>query len=348
MRLPVLAALGLLSCSTVEGAPRETPADVAIQGMPGLWVLQIRRQTWQPRDLEFLLRIDPDGEVMATVDPVFIGRTTAALVDFEAEGDRVRFSLHSAMDDNVYEFEGLRAGGTLDGVVRWNDDEREQTEPFTGFQREVRRFDVELDRFPVEEAPRRVGVEPVLLDRLVLGAETARSDSLIVLANGRLIAARTFGSGDYATSVGSLSGALSELVGGQGDVPSGLRPSDLAALGQALLDGGKWTGESVVPTRWLEILALPGSGIAPVSGAPWTVQPDPTDDAHTPVGFGHVTRAGEGLLIYPEARLVVVRTMRRVENRYDARYDSRDRMEWLDEMAEAIAVDKLGLKRTPK
>ncbi len=71
------------------------------------------------------------------------------------------------------------------------------------------------------------------------------------------------------------------------------------------------------------------------------MSPNPAN-ASTPVGFGHVTGAGEGLFVYPEAQLVVVRTMRRVENRYDRRYDNRDEMEWLDEMAEAIAVEKLG------
>ena len=76
--------------------------------------------------------------------------------------------------------------------------------------------------------------------------------------------------------------------------------------------------------------------------AAWTPQPDPTDPARPPIGFGHVTDQGEGLLIYPEARLVVVRTMRRVENPYDRRYAARDHLEWLDEMAESIAVEKLG------
>ncbi len=353
MRLFAVVALGLLGCSTVQGAPRDTSAAVAAREMGGSWVLQIRRQSWKPRDLEFLLRIEPDGTGTAAVDPVFTGRTTAGLVEFAVDGDRVRFSLHSWGDDIEYAFEGRRSGGTLDGVVRWNDGSRDQAEPFTGFRREVRRFDLDLDRFPVEEDPRLLGIEPVLLDRLVLVAETARSDALIVMANGKLIAARTFGSGDDPTSVGSLSSAIARLAGGHGDVATVLRPSDIAALGQALIDGGDWTGEPVVPARWIETLALPPVGAAPASGAPWTVQPDPTDpeptgDGSSPLGFGHVTADGEGLLMYPEAQLVVVRTLRRVENRYDARYDERDEMEWLDEMSEAIAVDKLGRKGRDK
>lgn len=353
MRCGLVVAVGLLGCSTVQGAPRDTSAAVAAREMGGLWILQIRRQAWKPRDLEFILRIEPDGTGTAAVDPVFIGRTAAGLVEFAADGDRVRFSLHSWMDDIHYEFEGRRSGGTLDGVVRWNDGHRDQAEPFTGFQREVRRFDLDLDRFPVEEDPRRVGIEPVLLDRLLLGAETARSDALIVVASGKLVAARTFGSGDAPTSVGSLSGAIAQLAGGPGDVATGLRPSDLAALGQALVDGGDWTGEPVVPGRWIEALALPPVDTTSVSATPWTVQADPTDPdpgAHgrSPLGYGHVTADGEGLLIYPAAELVVVRTMRRVENRYDARYGDRDEMEWLDEMSEAIAVDTLGRKRHDK
>lgn len=312
--------------------------------MMGLWVLQIRRETWQPRDLEFVLRMEPDGTGTGTMDPVFIGRTTARVFDFVADADKVRFSLHSRMDDNEYHFDAHREGGTLDGVVRWHDGKREQTEPFAGFRRDVRRFDIEVDRFPVEEDPRKVGVEPTLLDRLVLGAETARSDALLVLADGRLIAARAFGGEDAPTSVGSLAAELAELAGAQGELPETLRlrPSGLAALGQALLDGGKWTGEPVAPGSWLETLAVPTSSATSKLESPWSPQPDPTDVSLPPIGFAHVTEAGEGLLLYPEARLIVLRTMHRVENMYDRRYDDRDQMEWLDEMAEAIAVEKLG------
>ncbi|MES2642723.1 MAG: hypothetical protein V4850_24785 [Myxococcota bacterium] len=344
MRLHLLVTLALLGCANVPTAPSETPAAVTAEEMTGLWVLQIRRQEWQPRDLEFVLRIEPGGDGTATLDPVLIGRTTARLVELAADGDRIRFWLHSRMDDHDYRFDARRDGGTLDGVVRWHDGKVEHTEPFTGHRREVRRFDTEIARFPVEEDPRKVGVEPVLLDRLVLGAEAARSDGLLVLADGRLVAARTFGNEDAPTSVGTLSAAIAELAGGQPDVPNGLRlrPSELAALGQALLDGGEWMGERAVPERWMETLAVPAADAAPSPGAGWSIQPDPTDEARAPLGFGHVTEAGEGLLFYPEARLVVVRTMHRVENRYDRRYDRRDEMGWLDEMAEAIAVEKLG------
>ena len=71
--------------------------------------------------------------------------------------------------------------------------------------------------------------------------------------------------------------------------------------------------------------------------------PDPTDiDRKRSIGFACFTDAGEGLLIYPEARLVVVRTISRDDNPYDRRYDARDVMEWLSQMAESIAVEKLG------
>lgn len=330
MRSHVPWVLVVLSCSTVRLEPREATAD----GMEGLWVLQIRRQAWQPRDLEFVLRVGPDGDGTATVDPVFIGRTTATLSDLD-DGDRVRFTLHSKGDDNVYRFDARRDGGTLDGVVRWHDGRREQLEPFTAHRREVRRFDFDVGRFPVERDPLAVGVEPVLLDRLVLGAETARSDALLVLSDGRLVAARTFGGADVASSVGSLSREITTLA--HGDQRVDLRPSELAALGQALLDDGEWTGEPALPEPWTAVLLALAADPSPTA---WTVQPDPTDDTR-PLGFGHLTAAGEGLLVYPEARLVVVRTLRRTPNGYDRRYDDRDEMEWLDQMAEAIAVEKL-------
>ena len=203
-------------------------------------MLQIRRQGWQPRDLEFVLEIDETGG-MATVDPVFIGRTTASLTDFAVDAGTTRFSLH--------------------GTVRWNDGKKDQTERFTGFRREVRRFDVAIDRLPVEEDQRKVGVEPVLLDRLVLGAENARSDGLVVVADGRLVAARTFGGADEPSSVGSLTREIAALAHGETDFLDGvrLRPSDFAALGQAILDGGVWTGERIVPQTWMDSLVAPSA-----------------------------------------------------------------------------------------
>lgn len=356
--------LGLLGCDTsnveppetaavvapaiVEVKPPEPPAGVTPAGVDGLWVIQIRRQQWQPRDLEFVLRLESEGAAtmgIATVDPVFIGRTTASLVDFAVDGEAMRFSLRSKGDETVYTFDGRRKGGTMDGTVRWNGGRSDQIEPFTAYKREVRRFDCAVERFRVEEDPRQVGVEPVLLDRLILGAETARSDALIVLADGRLVAARMFGGKDAPSSVGSLAASITDLAHGKRDFPGGIRlgPSELAALGQAILDGGKWTGEPTVPSHWMSALAAPADS-APAGPSPsWTRELDPTDtDGKRSIGFACFTDAGEGLLIYPEARLVVVRTISRTVNRYDSRYDARDVMEWLSQMAESIAVEKLG------
>lgn len=370
MRLCIPLVLGLLGCATKgveppaapetpatpavaatdgpEVKPPATPAVAAPAGVDGLWVIQIRRQLWQPRDLEFVLRLEFEGAVpkgVATVDPVFIGRTTASLVELQIEGERIRFSLRSKGDDIVYNFDGRRDAGSIDGKVRWNDGRSDRIEPFTAHRREVRRFDSAVERFRVEQDPRQVGVEPVLLDRLILGAETARSDALIVLADGRLVAARTFGGEDAPASVGSLSAAVTEIAHGERDFPGGLRlrPSELAALGQALLDGGKWTGEPTVPLPWMSALAAPADSASPRLGPSWDREIDPTDvDRKRVLGFGRVTEAGEGLLVYPEARLVVVRTVNRPDSLYDRRYDARDVMEWLSQMAESIAVEKLG------
>jgi hypothetical protein len=312
--------------------------------MEGTWVLQIRRQGWQPRDLEFVLRVGTGGSGTATLDPVFIGRTTAALSDLGTDGDHVWFTLHSRVDDEVYRFDGRREAGTLDGLVRWDDDKREQVEPFVGFRRDVRRFDGAAERFPVERDPGAVGVEPVLLDRLVLGAETARSDGLVVLADGKLIAGRTFGGPDAPERVGALSAAVGALAG----VPNLARsPSALAAVGEALLDG-TWTGSPVLTDAELARLSAGVASLAPdTASSPWTQRPDPVDASREPIGFGALTSGGEGLLVYPAANLVVVRTVSRRSTPYDRRYDDRDQMEWLDQMADAIAVEKLGLDQAP-
>jgi hypothetical protein len=348
-RLACIAfGFGLLGCSTAPepAAAPLPPAAIAAPELDGLWVLQIRRQSWKPRDLEFVLEVDAEHGGVGTVDPVFIGRTTAALTAYSADADAIRFTLHSAIDDIAYRFEAHRDGGSLVGVVHWNDGTNEQTEPFAGYRREVRRFDVDVARFPTELDPRAVGVEPVLLDRLVLGAETARSDGLFVISDGRLIAARTFGGPDDKDRVGSLTADLAGLAHGDKDFVDGvrLRPSDLAALGQAMLDGGVWTGDRAVPEAWMQLLVAPTA----TSAGPWSIRADPLDKTRAALGFGHSTDAGEGLLVYPPAHLVVVRTLRRAQNAYDARYDSRDRMEWLGSMSDAIAMDKLDLQPVPR
>lgn len=328
-------------------APRAedaAPAAVAPAGVDGLWVLSIRRQQWKPRDLEFVARLERDGDRVtgaATLDPVFSGRTVADVTDVVAGDGTVSFTLRSHMDGVVYRFAASLEGGAMDGLVTWNDQTRDQTEPFTAYRRDVRRFDegIAQGRFPVELDPWPLGGEPVLVDRLVLGAETARSDALVVLADGKLVASRTFGGADGPESVDGLSAAVTALADGAADVPNGLhlRPSELAALGQAILDGA-WTGAPVVPSGWLaRILAHPTD-----DESAWTVLPDPQDSALPPIGYGVTTPRGEALLLFPEARLVVVRTLHRAPNPYDARYDARDRMEWLGSMSEAIALDKVG------
>lgn len=347
MRTSLFLLCGLLGCSMVPLDRTGRPgAEVASRGsFDGLWVIQIRRQSWQPRDLEFLLRVEAGGgepRGTATLDPVFIGRTTAALVELEEVGQRVQFTLDSPRDGITYRFDGRRDGATLDGTVRWNDGKRDHVDHFAAFQREVRRFDVELGRFPVETDPRAVGVEPVLLDRLVLGAENARSDAIVVVSEGRLVAARTFGGSDAAAVVGSLDAELGDLLPHPVRPPAALelRPSEVAALGQALLDGGAWTGAPVVDSDLLDAFGRPAALDPAHSEVGWTHLRHPRERGGRPLGFGHLTGAGEGLLVYPEARLVVVRTLQRQENRYDRRYDERAGMEWLQQMSEAIAVAK--------
>jgi hypothetical protein len=86
-------------------------------------------------------------------------------------------------------------------------------------------------------------------------------------------------------------------------------------------------------SHWIIALAAPVESAPAGPGPSWTRELDPTDiDRKRSIGFACFTDAGEGLLIYPKARLVVVRTISRTVNPYDCRYDARDHMEWLSQM----------------
>jgi len=317
--LPLLVALPACSVLPADSVPRTVSAAVDAEG---LWVLQLRRQEWRPRDLEFVLQVEADGTGSASLDPVFHSRTDAELKALSETADgQLTFTLAPARSTDDYFFEGTRQGDTLEGLVHWHDGNRDQVDPFIGFRRQVRRHDDSLTVPGLSKVddPRSVGLSPVLVDRLVLGAENSRSDAVLIASEGRLVAGRLFGGEDR--SMPFLGASHSGWARPSEALLAGMQH---AATDLALTEGSDnpWT---VRTDGWSAGLNVPGRVPA---------------DGHGEVG-ALVEDNGQFLAVYPDADVVVVRMHRRHESRYDARYDSRDGFEWLPNMADALALDKL-------
>jgi hypothetical protein len=286
-------------------------------GAEGLWVMQIRRQEWKPRDLEFVLQLEADGTGRAALDPVFIGRTTATVEAYEERPDgHVAFRLHSPHDGIDYRVTAHRVGDTLEGTVSWATNKLPPTvhnEPFIAHRRQVRRFGDRLEGLPQprETDPAAVGLDPVLLDRMVLGAEESRSDAFLVLSNGKVVAGRLFGRSETPIDFPHVTPI---------DRPE---PRQVAISGQQLAEDGR----------------PPDVLVAAHDNTAWQVRPEPSTDPGPPIGL-MVHSGDQYLLVYPQDNVVVVRMVSRVPTAIDARYNKRDAFEWLPEMADALVMDK--------
>ncbi|MCZ6573268.1 MAG: serine hydrolase [Planctomycetota bacterium] len=84
-----------------------------------------------------------------------------------------------------------------------------------------------------------------------------------------------------------------------------LRPRDLARIGQLVVQGGKWDGESLFPAKWIETLSTP-TKIEKTCGLLWRI----AYDRNKQVGVYHTGSLGQFLAIYPEWNLVGVRLRR--------------------------------------
>jgi CubicO group peptidase (beta-lactamase class C family) len=108
-----------------------------------------------------------------------------------------------------------------------------------------------------------------------------------------------------ADTSGSLVFGMQDLIGTQ----------DLARLGQFLLQNGKWRGQQVIPTNWVEYMSTPvnlptnfgfdyGVGLwlnTAGNGRPFL----PSLPADTLIGYG---LRGQFLIVVPSLELVIVRT----------------------------------------
>ncbi|MEZ5931985.1 MAG: serine hydrolase [Alphaproteobacteria bacterium] len=84
-----------------------------------------------------------------------------------------------------------------------------------------------------------------------------------------------------------------------------LRPRDLAAIGQLVLDGGQWQGREIVSRGWLE--ASVNNGVAAEDGLgygyQWWLGQGRLDGRRWIAGFGN---GGQRLVVIPDLNLVVV------------------------------------------
>lgn len=82
-----------------------------------------------------------------------------------------------------------------------------------------------------------------------------------------------------------------------------IRPRDLVAIGQLVLDRGHYGGESLVPASWIDAMLKPG----PYSGCGllwWLDRREGEDDVASYVADGYL---GQYIVVVPEVRAVAVR-----------------------------------------
>lgn len=131
-----------------------------------------------------------------SVGPMFI------LQDVEVDGDSIQFVLEH--EKRRVAFEGELEDGTIEGLCEWED---LGTFPFEATRIErVRRIDFRAGgKPPFRRVPlSRVGVDPVALDGLIVAAEAAHSDVLLVTKDGSLLCERHFGGKDDAIHLMSV------------------------------------------------------------------------------------------------------------------------------------------------
>jgi len=455
-------ALTLWGC-----APSPTPH----AALPDTWLVQARRERWDPRDIDYLLRLEPTADGWtgrATIDALLVGRTTVPARDIVVQDDHLSVTIGDPDGFPPTVLSGPLRPGLWTGTHSWDGFGRPQEGHFVAHPRTILRLEGTPDpRLPDATDPESTGIDPLLLDRLVLAAEEARTDQLVVVSSGQVVARRHFGGRDRAMTLqsitkpiaalalgmlqeeGRLGGLdtpvstwLPELADGQrngvtlrhllthtsgldaGDTvglnrapdkrafslatnlvgapgaaaeynnrafnllssviraAAGVEPSaylgprlfaplgmesvswatdragqepvyvglsmtgtDLAVLGQTLVDDGHWMGERRIPEAWMADMFRPTVPAAPRRGLPWALRPEPTlappppPEAEVHVGFGHTGSQGQQLWIHPDVEIVVVRLIDLTDTAWGIQED-RDAMNDLAYMVDALALDK--------
>lgn len=226
MRAPSLAAVLALACTTPSSAvpaaaPDSEAGGLEDEALVGTWELQVRRTAWSPRDVDYVLTVDRDasGELVgaAAVDLIMAGRTTYPLVEAEVSQGQLTLALRSPELGTEYLLTGQLSDGVAEGIVDWTDHNGvTQQDLFHMHRRPVRYLDGQLDpadeRLPVGNARDLSLDERALLDRVVLAAEDARSDALVVVVDGEIVVARWFGGPRVPRTLQSITKPVSSLA----------------------------------------------------------------------------------------------------------------------------------------
>lgn len=86
-----------------------------------------------------------------------------------------------------------------------------------------------------------------------------------------------------------------------------LEPSALAAIGQLLLQEGRWKDKTILPRDWVRLATSPSTKVEPRYGLLWWIAPSvPIEDNH-PIGYIANGWQGEYLVVDPRYRLIAVR-----------------------------------------
>jgi CubicO group peptidase (beta-lactamase class C family) len=184
--------------------------------LEGTWSLRWRRSVWQPRVLDgamSLRRVGDSWTGSAWVDTVDRGEAFFDVRDPHLDGSHVSFTLHETWTSVT--FDGRLLGSTMEGSATWQDPGGgTQRDAFSAVRRDVARLDEDATgrRFDVAADPAAVGLDPLALDQLVLLAEEADSDALIVVSDGKLACDRRFGSERLPMNVASITKAISSLA----------------------------------------------------------------------------------------------------------------------------------------
>jgi CubicO group peptidase (beta-lactamase class C family) len=214
MRRLVAIVLFAAGCS-----PSATADDAAEEGLDGLWKMNWRRQQWEPRLVDgfFTLRSEgPEPFGRGWVDTLCANRAFFDVTGWSREEGSVglTFELDCGGKADTYRVDATRLGDELEGSLVWGTEPRMQHDVFEAVPRRVARFDpFHADpRLPVAEDPASAGIDPDLLDALVLLADESRSDALVVVSGGQLVAERYFGRAPTKMSCESITKGVSSLA----------------------------------------------------------------------------------------------------------------------------------------
>ena len=180
------------------------------------WLVQVRRERWDPRDIDYLLRLEQTAQGWtgrATIDPLLVGRTTVDATDIRLESEHLALTLAGSDGFPPTTLAGPLRPGLWTGTHSWDAFGNPQEGLFVAHPRTVLRFEGVPDaRLPDAPDPASTGLDPLLLDRLVLAAEESRSDQLVVVSDGQVVVRRHFGGTDRPMTIQSITKPISALA----------------------------------------------------------------------------------------------------------------------------------------